>query len=60
MDMGTRIGRDHIASTVYTLVFTYAGTALPVLLLISLAHAPLGGGTHVRCLVGQATALPDG
>jgi uncharacterized membrane protein len=40
---GMRIGRDHIASTVYTLVFAYAGTALPVLLLITIAHAPLGG-----------------
>jgi uncharacterized membrane protein len=28
-----RIGRDHIASTVYTLVLCYAGSALPVLLL---------------------------
>ena len=26
-----RIGRDHIASTVYTIVLAYAGTALPVL-----------------------------
>ncbi len=31
-----RIGRDHIASTVYTIVFVYAGGALPVLLLITL------------------------
>jgi uncharacterized membrane protein len=31
-----RIGRDHIASTVYTLVFAYAGTALPLLLILSL------------------------
>ena len=28
-----RIGRDHIASSVYTLVFAYAGTAMTVLLL---------------------------
>lgn len=27
-----RIGRDHIASTVYTLAFAYVGTALPLLL----------------------------
>ena len=32
-----RIGRDHIASSVYTIVFAYAGAALPVLLLINLA-----------------------
>jgi uncharacterized membrane protein len=36
-----RIGRDHIASTVYTIVFAYAGAALSVLLLISMADAPL-------------------
>lgn len=30
---GMRIGRDHIASTVYTLAFAYVGTALPVLLM---------------------------
>jgi len=29
-----RIGRDHIASTIYTIVFAYAGTALTVLLLL--------------------------
>ncbi|MDO4666093.1 MAG: YibE/F family protein [Actinomycetaceae bacterium] len=28
-----RIGRDHIASTVYTLAFAYAGTAMPTLIL---------------------------
>jgi uncharacterized membrane protein len=32
-----RVGRDHIASAVYTLVFAYVGTALPSLLLFSLA-----------------------
>jgi uncharacterized membrane protein len=35
-----RIGRDHIASTVYTLVFAYAGAALPILLLIDISHQP--------------------
>ncbi|MEE6282380.1 YibE/F family protein [Georgenia sunbinii] len=30
---GMRIGRDHIASTVYTLTFAYVGTALPLLLM---------------------------
>jgi len=39
---GMRIGRDHIASTVYTLLFTYAGAALPTLLLIVLADRPSG------------------
>ncbi|HEY4410323.1 MAG TPA: YibE/F family protein [Acidimicrobiia bacterium] len=33
-----RIGRDHIASTVYTLVLAYAGAALPLFLLFGLAN----------------------
>lgn len=37
-----RIGRDHIASTVYTIVFAYAGSALAVLLLIDVSQRPLG------------------
>ncbi|WP_336792905.1 YibE/F family protein [Gordonia malaquae] len=36
-----RVGRDHIASTVYTLVFAYAGSALPLLLLFSVAGQPV-------------------
>lgn len=36
-----RIGRDHIASTVYTIAFAYAGAALPVLILVSLYDRPL-------------------
>jgi uncharacterized membrane protein len=31
-----RIGRDHIASTIYTIVFAYTGTALTLLLAVSL------------------------
>jgi uncharacterized membrane protein len=37
---GMRIGRDHIASTIYTIVFAYAGTALIVLLLLQLYGLP--------------------
>jgi len=37
---GMRIGRDHIASTIYTIVFVYVGTALTVLLVISLYDRP--------------------
>jgi uncharacterized membrane protein len=33
---GMRIGRDHIASTIYTIVFAFCGTALGLLLLTSL------------------------
>ncbi|GCD19827.1 membrane protein [Cellulomonas algicola] len=39
---GMRIGRDHIASTVYTIAFAYAGASLPVLLLLELYDQPLG------------------
>ena len=37
-----RIGRDHIASTVYTIVFAYAGTALLTLMVIRLYAQPAG------------------
>ncbi|GMA34172.1 YibE/F family protein [Demequina litorisediminis] len=33
---GMRIGRDHIASTVYTIAFAYVGAALPTLMLVTL------------------------
>jgi hypothetical protein len=36
-----RIGRDHIASTVYTIAFATAGATLSVLLLISIYDRPL-------------------
>jgi uncharacterized membrane protein len=36
-----RIGRDHIASTIYTIVFAYAGTALLLLLVVSLYDRPM-------------------
>ncbi|MBA3529230.1 MAG: YibE/F family protein [Propionibacteriaceae bacterium] len=36
-----RIGRDHIASTVYTIAFATAGAALPVLLLIAIYERPM-------------------
>lgn len=38
---GMRIGRDHIASTIYTIVFAYAGAALPVLMLLFLYERPV-------------------
>ncbi|WP_216911621.1 YibE/F family protein [Nocardia noduli] len=47
-----RVGRDHIASTVYTLVLAYAGGALPLLLLFSVA------GRSIRdVLTGDAVAI---
>ena len=36
-----RVGNDHIASTVYTLVLAYAGSSLPLLLLFSVANRSL-------------------
>jgi uncharacterized membrane protein len=38
---GMAVGRDHIASTVYTIVFAYAGAALPALLIFELSQRPL-------------------
>jgi uncharacterized membrane protein len=58
---GMRIGRDHIASTVYTIAFAYAGAALPVLLLLEVYQLPfwqtMSSGAFaeeiVRTLVGS-------
>lgn len=47
-----RVGRDHIASTVYTLVLAYAGSALPLLLLFSVANRSLGD-----VLTGETLAI---
>ena len=38
---GMRVGRDHLASTVYTIAFAYAGAALPTMLLLRLYDQPL-------------------
>ena len=38
---GMRIGRDHIASTVYTIAFAYVGAALPTIMLVSLYDASM-------------------
>lgn len=58
---GMRIGRDHIASVVNTLVMAYAGAALPLLLLFSIARSGIGTVANseivaeeiVRTLVGS-------
>jgi uncharacterized membrane protein len=36
-----RIGRDHVASTIYTLVFAYTGTAIVTLLLLQIYDRPV-------------------
>lgn len=56
-----RIGRDHIASTVNTLVLAYVGASLPLLVLFSVSSRPLGSVVTsevvaeevVRTLVGS-------
>jgi uncharacterized membrane protein len=56
-----RIGRDHIASVVNTLVLAYAGAALPLLLLFSIAQSSVGTVANselvaeeiVRTLIGS-------
>ncbi|HVM39347.1 MAG TPA: YibE/F family protein [Acidimicrobiia bacterium] len=58
---GLRIGRDHVASTVNTLLLAYAGAALPLLLLFVLSEQSLGAVANgeavaveiVRTLVGS-------
>jgi uncharacterized membrane protein len=39
---GLRVGRDHVASTVNTLLLAYAGAAMPLLLFFVLANQSLG------------------
>ncbi len=39
---GIRVGRDHIASTVNTLLLAYAGAAMPLLILFSLSGLSFG------------------
>ena len=58
---GIRIGRDHIASTVNTLLLAYAGASLPLLVLFVLSEQSLGTVANsevvaveiVRTLVGS-------
>jgi len=39
---GLRVGRDHIASTVNTLLLAYAGASMPLLLRFALSNQPAG------------------
>ena len=56
-----RIGRDHVASTVNTLVLAYAGASMPLLILFVLSDPPAGTVANgeivateiVRTLVGS-------
>jgi len=48
----TRVGRDHVASTVNTLVLAYAGASLPLLLFFAEGNQPIG-----RLLTGELVAV---
>lgn len=58
---GLRIGRDHVASTVNTLMLAYAGASMPLLVLFVLSNQSLGSVANgefvaveiVRTLVGS-------
>ena len=58
---GLRVGRDHIASTVNTLLLAYAGASMPLLLRLALSRQPIGVSLNseaiatevVRTLVGS-------
>ena len=66
---GLRVGRDHIASTVNTLLLAYVGASMPLLLLFTLSELPISIVANsemvaveiVRTLVGSiglVTAVP--
>jgi uncharacterized membrane protein len=48
---GMRVGRDHIASSIYTLMMAYAGAALPLLLLFD-----LGGRSFTSVITSEIVA----
>lgn len=50
---GMSVGRDHIASTVNTLVLAYAGASLPLLLLFSTGGAPVTQLLNSEFLAGE-------
>lgn len=58
---GMRVGRDHVASTVNTLLLAYAGASMPLLLLFTVTDQPLARVANgelvateiVRTLVGS-------
>jgi uncharacterized membrane protein len=52
---GMRIGRDHVASTVNTLFLAYAGAALPLLLLFTLASQSIGNIANGEVVAVEVT-----
>ena len=55
-----RIGRDHIASTVYTIAFATAGASLSVFLLIKINNRPLLDVLDDGAVRGRGTRDPGG
>ena len=51
------VGHDHIAATVNTLVLAYAGAALPVLLVFSLAGTPFREAVGFEVVAGEVVAM---
>lgn len=51
------VGHDHIAATVNTLVLAYAGAALPVLLVFSLAGTSFGTAVGSEAVAEQVVAM---
>ena len=58
-----RIERDHIASSIYTIVFAYLGTALTVFLVIQIydrsVYDLVGAGRSPRRSSGRCRAASD-
>ena len=50
------VGHDHITATVNTLVLAYAGAALPVLLVFSLAETPFGEAANFEIVAAEIVA----
>jgi uncharacterized membrane protein len=51
------VGRDHVGSLVNTLALAYFGSALPIVLLISLAYQPLAVAVNSEEIVASLIAL---
>jgi uncharacterized membrane protein len=50
------VGHDHIAATVNTLVFAYAGAALPVLLIFSIGGTPFTDAVNSEAVAEEIVA----
>jgi uncharacterized membrane protein len=50
------VGRDHLGATVYTLVFAYAGAALPLLLLFSSQDVTFGDAVNREVVASEIVA----